>query len=78
MRQQTDWKMSLYTRGGSRKYLNAEERLRFLGAAKTAQPEIKTLCMTLAYTGCRISEALELSCRRRQYNVKPASSHFAH
>ena len=61
MLQETDVGMSLYSRGGSRKYLNEEERARFLRAATRAQPKVKTLCMTLAYTGCRISEALELS-----------------
>lgn len=51
----------LYTFSGARKYLNAEERLRFLTAAQEAQPEIAMLCLTLAYTGCRISEALHLT-----------------
>jgi integrase len=54
--------VSLYTRAGLRKYLNAAERSRFIAAAKAfARPEIGALCLTIAYTGCRISEALALS-----------------
>jgi len=53
---------SLYTQGGARKYLNANERLRFLEAAnRHPRAEVRTLCLTLAYTGCRISEALALA-----------------
>lgn len=54
--------VSLYTQGGQRKYLNAAERIRFIAAAKACpRPEIGALCLTLAYTGCRISEALALT-----------------
>lgn len=54
--------VSLYTRTGLRKYLNAAERLRFLAAAKACpRPEVGALCLTIAYTGCRISEALALA-----------------
>ena len=52
---------SLYTPDGQRKYLNASERLRFLAAAAIMQATTRTFCLTLAYTGCRISEALALS-----------------
>jgi integrase len=52
---------SLYTAAGQRKYLTAAERLRFLEAAIACpRAELRTLCLTLAYTGCRISEALAL------------------
>jgi integrase len=52
---------SLYTPGGKRKYLTRDERARFIAAAK-ANPRLplRTFCLTLAYTGCRISEALAL------------------
>ncbi len=54
---------SLYTRSGQRKYLTAEERRRFLEAANSCpRPELRTLCLTLVYSGCRISEALALTC----------------
>lgn len=52
---------SLYTQYGQRKYLNNEERQRFLEAAELADPSTKILCMILVYTGCRISEALSLT-----------------
>ena len=53
---------SLYTRTGKRKYLTRDERARFITAAKAcSRAELRTLCLTLAYTGCRISEALALT-----------------
>ena len=52
---------SLYTPGGKRKYLTRPERARFIAAANAStRPALRTLCLTLAYTGCRISEALAL------------------
>lgn len=60
---------SLYTRAGRRKYLNADERSRFLAASFACpRADQRTLCLTLAYTGCRISEALAVtsSCIERE------------
>lgn len=54
----------LYDPAGQRKYLTAEERTAFLKAAESADRQARTLCMTLAYTGCRISEALALTADR--------------
>lgn len=55
---------SLYSREGQRKYLTSDERARFLDAAwQCARPDLRTLCLTLAWTGCRISEALALTGR---------------
>lgn len=53
--------MSLYTSDGQRKYLTEAERIRFLAAADAAEPKVRTLCLALAHTGCRISEALNLT-----------------
>jgi integrase/recombinase XerD len=48
----------LYTPEGARKYVTAGERAAFLHAAEHAERWVRTLCMTLAYAGCRLSEAL--------------------
>lgn len=54
---------SLYTPQGQRKYLNENERKRFLAAARRCKRvEVRALCLTIAFTGCRITEALRL-CR---------------
>ena len=51
----------LYASSGQRKYLTAAERRRFLAAANAAAPTVRTLCLTLAHCGCRLSEALALT-----------------
>jgi integrase/recombinase XerD len=56
--------MQLHTGDGSRKYLTAGERDAFLRAAEQADRPVRTLCMTLAYAGCRLSEALALTADR--------------
>ncbi|WP_242011598.1 site-specific integrase [Acetobacter fallax] len=56
--------MQLFDRDGSRKYLTVAERARFLRAAEQAPREARTLCMTLAWSGCRLSEALALTADR--------------
>ena len=53
--------MRLYDRQKQRLYVNAAERARFLTAAKACETGPRTFALTLLYTGCRISEALELS-----------------
>ena len=56
--------MQLHTLDGARKYLTAGERDAFLRAAEHADRQVRTLCMTLAYAGCRLSEALALTAGR--------------
>ncbi len=51
----------LFDPGGRRKYLTGEEGRLFLFAAGRADPETRAFAYLLAYTGCRISEALELT-----------------
>ncbi len=53
-------RMRLYNRNNERLYVNATERVRILEVARTSDPGINSFCLTLLYTGCRISEALEL------------------
>lgn len=62
--------MRLYDRYNRRLYLNASERQRFLVAAKRFPPLQRTLCLTLLYTGCRISEALALTPASIQIEAK--------
>jgi integrase len=56
---------TLHDQHGHRKYLTPAERDAFLKAADDAEVrEVRTFCATLAYTGCRISEALALTADR--------------
>jgi integrase len=55
---------SLYTAAGQRKYLTTAERSRFLTAALSCpRADLRTLCLILLHTGCRISEALAITPR---------------
>ena len=54
----------LYDATGARKYVTADERRRFLEAAERAPREVRTLCLVLTYSGCRLSEALGLTVDR--------------
>jgi len=56
--------LNLHDAHGRRKYLTADERAKFLAAAEQAPRETRTFCLTLCYTGCRISEALALTADR--------------
>jgi integrase len=46
---------------GNRKYLIARERLAFVYAASKERDAVSTFCLTLAFTGARISEVLALT-----------------
>ena len=54
----------LFDSKGNRKYLTQEERKVLLKAAACGAGELRTLVGVLVYTGCRISEALELTADR--------------
>jgi len=56
--------MALHTADGARKYLTVGEREAFLREAERAERKIRTLCMTLAYAGCRLSKTLALTVDR--------------
>lgn len=49
--------MRLYSYDNCRLYLNETERTAFLAAAMCAPALVRVFCLTLAYTGCRLSEA---------------------
>lgn len=50
-----------YDSRGRRKFLTAAERMAFLDAAHDAPAHERSLCLVLAYTGCQVVEALQLS-----------------
>lgn len=52
---------SLYSRDGERLYLNQSERQKFIEVAKTQSLPIRLFCLTLVYTGCRLTEAVKLT-----------------
>ena len=52
----------MFDRQGSRKYLNDAERRAYFQAVKGEKDQsYRAFCLTLYYTGCRISEALHLT-----------------
>ena len=61
MREHAHESMSLFGRTGSRKYLNAAERRRFIKAACRAPPPVRLFGLVLGWSGARISEVLALT-----------------
>ena len=55
---------ALFDQRGNRKYLIARERLAFVYTASKERVAISTFCLTLAFTGARISEVLALTAGR--------------
>lgn len=55
---ETEWQV--FDRTGRRKYLSASERARFLKHTSELTAAQRALCRLLAFTGCRVSEALSL------------------
>ena len=51
----------LFGPSGSRKYLNAAERHRFVEAARHMPSKIRLFCLTLRWSGARISEVIALT-----------------
>jgi integrase/recombinase XerD len=54
----------LFQHDGSRKYLTQDERQAFLTAAAQFPHTVRSFCSVLAYTGCRLAEALALTADR--------------
>jgi integrase/recombinase XerD len=55
---------SLFDGDGQRKYLTAREAKRLLAAADQNDERSRQFCRLLYYTGCRVSEALQITPRR--------------
>jgi integrase/recombinase XerD len=62
--------IDLYDAKGGRKYLNAAERSRFELAAREEERRVRTFCLMLLYSGCRISEALALTVKSIDFPAK--------
>ncbi len=58
--------LSLYASSGERKYPNHAERQRALAAMALLPPERELFALTLAWTGARVSEVLDLRARSFQ------------
>ncbi len=54
----------LFDQRGNRKYLIARERLAFVYVASQESELVSTFCLTMAFTGARISEVLALTVGR--------------
>ena len=60
----------LFDAAGQRKYLTPVQRQDFLDAARSAPKPVFTFCFTLGLTGCRISEALNITAERADLRGK--------
>lgn len=61
----------MFDRRGNRKYVNGLERRAFLAEIqKEPDKALRAFCLTLFYTGCRISEALNVTVERIDLNGK--------
>ncbi len=63
---QSEWQVR--DERGRRKYLSYDERKAFLAEADHLGPADRALCYILAFTGCRVSEALALT--RHQFDPR--------
>lgn len=61
---------TLHDNNGLRLYLNNKERQSFLSASTGEKREVKAFCHALALTGCRVSEALQITPRRVDFSEK--------
>lgn len=59
----------IYDTRGRRKYLTGKERTRFRKHADTLSSDKYAFCLMLYYTGCRISEALEIPLERIDHDA---------
>lgn len=67
--------MRLYAHDGSRLYVNESERVAYIKAANGLPPLVRLFCLTLVYTGCRLSEARNLRSEHFQIDERRVSIH---
>lgn len=60
---------------GEKKYLSADEVRRFIQTARGRRLDIALLCEFLAVTGCRISEAISMTCAQVSPSTRLATIH---
>jgi integrase len=63
-------RIRLFGQDGHRLYLTPPERQQFIESARRMDGPEYTFCLTLALTGCRISEGLNLTKSRVDYDAK--------
>ena len=68
-------KMQIVNDKGQRLYLTEEERKALLVAADKAGNGLRSFCRVLVFTGCRISEALELTAKCIDLSAKVITVH---
>lgn len=66
---------NLVNSSGQRKYLTIEERKRFIANTESAIPTTRTYCRMLAFTGCSLSEALNMKYSDIDFQQKTITIH---
>lgn len=61
---------TVFTATGQRKYLTANEIDTFVRTSGNVSPEVQSFCWMMAYTGCRISEALSLTSKSIDFEAR--------
>ena len=61
MHEQLNDGLTLFGQFGSRKYLNAAERARFIESTQRFPAKLRLICLTLGCSGARISEVLAIT-----------------
>lgn len=62
--------LMIFTKCGKRKYLTGNEVALFNEAACKLPLDVRSFCLTIAYTGCRISEALSLTAENIDFEAQ--------
>lgn len=62
--------LMIFTKCGKRKYLTHNEVTLFTESARKFPLDVQSFCLTIAYTGCRISEALALTAENIDFEAQ--------